>query len=93
VLYDIQQQKTIAEINSPPVKYVVWSNDSSLVALMSKHSEACLFFYLELESDSRYHVQLSPSQIRLFLSTVSSMKPFELSLVPGTTREFSYTQL
>ncbi|KAH9478659.1 Coatomer subunit alpha [Psilocybe cubensis] len=38
VLYDIQQQKTIAEINSPPVKYVVWSNDSSLVALMSKHT-------------------------------------------------------
>lgn len=39
VLYDIQQQKTIAELNSPPVKYVVWSNDGSLVALMSKHSE------------------------------------------------------
>ncbi|PPR00758.1 hypothetical protein CVT24_000783 [Panaeolus cyanescens] len=38
VLYDIQQQKTIAEINSPPVKYAVWSNDSSLVALMSKHT-------------------------------------------------------
>jgi coatomer protein complex subunit alpha (xenin) len=46
VLYDIQQQKTIAEINSPPVKYVVWSNDSSLVALMSKHSESCLLFLL-----------------------------------------------
>ena len=51
VLYDIQQQKTIAEINSPPVKYVVWSNDSSLVALMSKHSEY-FFLSLELESDS-----------------------------------------
>ena len=38
VLYDIQQQKTIAEVNSPPVKYVVWSGDGSLVALMSKHS-------------------------------------------------------
>ncbi|KAJ7064892.1 coatomer subunit alpha-2 [Mycena amicta] len=38
VLYDIQQQKTIAEINSPPVKYVVWSNDGALVALMSKHT-------------------------------------------------------
>ena len=51
VLYDIQQQKTIAEINSPPVKYVVWSNDSSLVALMSKHSKY-FFLALELESDS-----------------------------------------
>lgn len=38
VLYDIQQQKTIAEINSPPVKYVVWSNDAGFVALMSKHT-------------------------------------------------------
>jgi coatomer protein complex subunit alpha (xenin) len=91
VLYDIQ--KTIAEINSPPVKYVVWSNDSSLVALMSKHSEACLIFCLELESDSCCHLQLSPSQIRPSLSTVSFMKPFESSLVPGTTREFSFTQL
>lgn len=39
VLYDIQQQKTIAEVNSPPVKYVIWSGDGALVALMSKHSE------------------------------------------------------
>ena len=73
VLYYIQQQKMIAEINSPPVKYVVWSNDSSLVALMSKHCEACLLFFLELKSDSCYHVQLSPSQIRPSLSTLSSM--------------------
>jgi coatomer subunit alpha len=39
VLYDIQQQKTIAEINSPPVKYVIWSADGQLVVLMSKHSK------------------------------------------------------
>ncbi|KAJ7598741.1 coatomer subunit alpha-2 [Mycena floridula] len=38
VLYDIQQQKTIAEVNSPPVKYVMWSADGALVALMSKHT-------------------------------------------------------
>jgi coatomer protein complex subunit alpha (xenin) len=38
-LYDIQQQKIIAELNSPPVKYVAWSSDGQLVALMSKHSE------------------------------------------------------
>ncbi|GLB42351.1 putative coatomer (COPI) alpha subunit C-terminus [Lyophyllum shimeji] len=38
VLYDIQQQKTLAEINSPPVKYVIWSTDGSMVALMSKHT-------------------------------------------------------
>ena len=38
VLYDIQQQKTLAEITTPPVKYVIWSADGSLVALLSKHS-------------------------------------------------------
>ncbi|KAF8637893.1 hypothetical protein AX17_002516 [Amanita inopinata Kibby_2008] len=38
VLYDIQQQKTIAEVNSPPVKYVIWSADGQMVALMSKHT-------------------------------------------------------
>ncbi|CAK5274683.1 unnamed protein product [Mycena citricolor] len=38
VLYDIQQQKTLAEVNSPPVKYISWSGDGSLVALMSKHT-------------------------------------------------------
>ncbi|KAL5481033.1 hypothetical protein ACEPAI_9974 [Sanghuangporus weigelae] len=38
VLYDIQQGKKIAEITTPPVKYVVWSNDGTLVALLSKHT-------------------------------------------------------
>ncbi|KAH8829364.1 coatomer subunit alpha-2 [Flagelloscypha sp. PMI_526] len=38
VLYDIQQGKTLAEVQSPPVKYVVWSVDSQWVALMSKHT-------------------------------------------------------
>lgn len=38
VLYDIQQQKVIAEVNTPPVKYVVWNADGSLVALLSKHT-------------------------------------------------------
>ncbi|KIM59304.1 hypothetical protein SCLCIDRAFT_126402, partial [Scleroderma citrinum Foug A] len=37
-LYDLQQEKAIVELNSPPVKYVVWSADSQLVALMSKHT-------------------------------------------------------
>ncbi|PWN48212.1 putative COP1 [Violaceomyces palustris] len=38
ILYDIQQQRTLAEITSPPVKYVVWSVDGSMVALLSKHT-------------------------------------------------------
>lgn len=41
ILYDIQQQKTLAELTTPPVKYVVWSNDGAHVALLSKHSSFC----------------------------------------------------
>lgn len=40
VLFDIQQQKIIAELATPPVKYAVWSADNSMVALLSKHSES-----------------------------------------------------
>jgi len=42
-LYDIQQQKTIAELNTPPVKYIVWSQDGSQVALLSKHSKCPVY--------------------------------------------------
>ncbi|KAH9933850.1 coatomer WD associated region-domain-containing protein [Fomitopsis serialis] len=38
LLYDIQQQKKLAENTTPPVKYVVWSPDGTLVALLSKHT-------------------------------------------------------
>lgn len=38
VLYDIQQQKTVAELATPLVKYVVWNHDSTMVALLSKHT-------------------------------------------------------
>ncbi|KAG8895323.1 hypothetical protein FRB99_000633, partial [Tulasnella sp. 403] len=38
VLFDIQQQKVIAELNTPPVKYAVWNHDASMVALLSKHT-------------------------------------------------------
>lgn len=37
-LYDIQQQKILAEVASPVVKYVVWSPDNDRLALLSKHS-------------------------------------------------------
>lgn len=37
-LFDIQQQKTLGEVTSPPVKYVVWNNDGTHVALLSKHT-------------------------------------------------------
>ncbi|CAO1621801.1 unnamed protein product [Sympodiomycopsis kandeliae] len=37
-LFDIQQQKVLAEVNSPLVKYVFWSMDNSHVALLAKHT-------------------------------------------------------
>ncbi|KAG8884766.1 hypothetical protein FRB97_003287 [Tulasnella sp. 331] len=38
VLFDIQQQKTVGEIATPPVKYAIWNTDGSMVALLSKHT-------------------------------------------------------
>ncbi|KAJ9099019.1 hypothetical protein QFC20_005776 [Naganishia adeliensis] len=38
VLFDIQQQKVLAELATPPVKYAVWSVDGNSVALLSKHT-------------------------------------------------------
>jgi coatomer protein complex subunit alpha (xenin) len=38
ILFDIQMGKVVAELATPLVKYAVWSNDNSMVALLSKHS-------------------------------------------------------
>ena len=38
ILYDVQQRSTMAELATPSVKYVVWSSDMSLVAMLSKHA-------------------------------------------------------
>ncbi len=51
VLFDIQQGKKVAEINTPPVKYIIWNNDGSLVALLSKHSKHSFLLLNALESD------------------------------------------
>ena len=37
-LFDVQQRNVIAEISTPPIKYVVWSGDMEKVALLSKHA-------------------------------------------------------
>jgi coatomer protein complex subunit alpha (xenin) len=37
VLYDFQARKNIAELQVPRVKYVIWNQDYSMVALISKH--------------------------------------------------------
>ena len=38
ILFDVQQRAAMAEITTPLIKYVVWSNDMSLVAMLSKHA-------------------------------------------------------
>ncbi|KAI8321442.1 coatomer protein alpha subunit [Martensiomyces pterosporus] len=38
VLFDVQTRQTVAEISAAPVKYIVWSNDMSTVALLCKHT-------------------------------------------------------
>ena len=38
VLFDVQQRKTLAEMSTSNVKYVVWSTDMNYVALLSKHA-------------------------------------------------------
>lgn len=37
-LFDMQQRTVLGEIQTPPVRYVVWSNDMENVALLSKHA-------------------------------------------------------
>lgn len=43
-LFDLQQQKVLAELPTLPVKYVVWSGDNNMVALLGKHSKSNLAF-------------------------------------------------
>ncbi|KZT60918.1 Coatomer, alpha subunit [Calocera cornea HHB12733] len=38
VLFDIQQQKVLAELSTQVVKYAVWSSDGANVALLGKHT-------------------------------------------------------
>ncbi|MCO5552717.1 hypothetical protein L7F22_006234 [Adiantum nelumboides] len=38
VLFDVQQRTTLGEIQTPYVKYAVWSTDMENVALLSKHA-------------------------------------------------------
>lgn len=51
VLFDIQQQKIIAEIATPLVKYVVWNSDNTMVALLSKHSASPFSFFSHTRTD------------------------------------------
>jgi coatomer protein complex subunit alpha (xenin) len=44
VLYDLQQQGPITELQGAPVKYAYWNADLSMVALISKHSK----FFIDL---------------------------------------------
>ncbi|GMH39915.1 hypothetical protein BSKO_07819 [Bryopsis sp. KO-2023] len=38
ILFDIQQRQSLAELSTPLVKYVVWNDEMTRVALLSKHA-------------------------------------------------------
>ncbi|KAG1062012.1 hypothetical protein G6F42_027526 [Rhizopus arrhizus] len=38
ILFDIQQRRVTAELAVSNVKYIVWSTDMSMIALLSKHT-------------------------------------------------------
>ncbi|ORX48002.1 coatomer protein alpha subunit, partial [Hesseltinella vesiculosa] len=38
ILFDLQQRRVLSELPAATVKYVVWSNDQNMVALLSKHT-------------------------------------------------------
>jgi coatomer subunit alpha len=38
ILLDVQQRSSIAELQAPLVKYVVWNSGMTMVALLSKHN-------------------------------------------------------
>ena len=37
-LFDVQQRTAIADLSTPPIKYIVWSSDMNHVAMLSKHA-------------------------------------------------------
>ncbi|KAG1147533.1 hypothetical protein G6F37_002746 [Rhizopus arrhizus] len=53
ILFDIQQRRAIAELAVSSIKYVVWSNDMSMVALLSKHT--ITIATKELKQSSQIH--------------------------------------
>lgn len=57
-LYDLQQRKPIAQIRAPKVKYVVWSQDMSCVALLSKQNLMICSRRLEQLCSIQEHVRV-----------------------------------
>ena len=39
ILFDTELRTNVAELSVPAVRYVIWSTDMSMVALVSKHSK------------------------------------------------------
>lgn len=45
-LFDVQQKRSLATVKIAKVKYVVWSADTSHVALLAKHGEQIRAVYV-----------------------------------------------
>ena len=96
VLFDIQQQKIVAELATPLVKYVVWSNDGNMVALLSKHSEFwthSFSTFIRSRRDFRLVEQLSCSPTSNSVDRTLFTKLFESNQEHGMTLASSCTLL
>ncbi|KAG2199316.1 hypothetical protein INT47_012950, partial [Mucor saturninus] len=57
-LFDIQQRRVIAEVDAVSVKYVVWSDDLSMAALLSKHMVTIVDKNLKLISQTHETIRI-----------------------------------
>ena len=96
-LFDTQSRMTLAELQVPRVKYVIWSGDYNHVALLSKHGESCSIFIrgscggifyvatpLSLNVISGLLAQESLSVIDSSSSRAPLQRPCESRVVRGT---------
>ena len=56
ILFETQSRMTLAELQVPRVKYVVWSGDYSHVALLSKHGE---YIFISFAAELLFFANLS----------------------------------
>ena len=60
ILFETQSRMTLAELQVPRVKYVVWSGDYSHVALLSKHGE---YIFLSSAAELLFSANLWAMQV------------------------------
>lgn len=57
-LFDLQQRRVVAEVDVASVKYVIWSDDLSMAALLSKHMVTIVDKNLKLISQTHETIRI-----------------------------------